>query len=470
MAFPNNLRIMHEYKTRVLDSKSASFCGAKWFHTSIWLWNGWTASCHHNPPHVSDLNEVALDPSALHNTAKKKQERAMMQAGERPLDCQFCWVIEDQKSDELAHRTWYSQIANEQELQTVFDAPSDQNVIPKYVELGIDRTCNLACSYCCPDISSSWSRDIKQNGPYQGLTTDERNHYVDTGKFLYGVTEHNPYADAFFKWWDQELGQHVKILRITGGEPMVSQHFWTLLDWLHDRPNPTGCTIHLTTNLSYSADILQRFLDRIKDSQWRWTIAVSAENLGTRGEYVRHGLDWAQWTQNMDTVIQSKLFDNIQLLTTMSAASVDGLVEFVDWVTTLKKTARAQLSKLYIELYMSYVRWPTFQSVLILPQHLRQMYSEEIAACVRRNLQWLSIKEQDSLNSFARYLCSAEQPHRGSYMTAERLTFDDQQKEFVSTEFEKDFRKFFTQYDQRRELDFVTTFPRLKEWYESIQI
>ena len=35
---------------------------------------------------------------------------------------------------------------------------------------------------------------------------------------------------------------------------------------------------------------------------------------------------------------------------------------------------------------------------------------------------------------------------------------------------ERDFKKFYTQYDQRREKNFVETFPNLKEWYESIPI
>jgi hypothetical protein len=466
MAFPDNLRIMHEYKKNVLDAKSPSFCGAKWFHTSIWLWNGWTSSCHHNPPHVSNLDEIAQDLSALHNTAKKKQERAMMQAGERPLDCQFCWVVEDKNSDELAHRTWYSQIATDEELQTIFDAPADQRVVPKYVELGIDRTCNLACSYCCPDISSSWGRDIKQNGPYQGLITDERNHYVDSGKFLYGVTEQNPYAEAFFKWWDTELSQHAKILRITGGEPMMSQHFWRLLDWLDARPNPNNCMIHLTTNLSYDAETLQRFLDRIKGSQWRWTIAVSGESVGAQGEYIRHGLDWSQWTSNMQTLVDSQLFNRIQILTTMSAVSVDGLVEFVNWIVGLKKATRRSL----FEIYVSYVRWPTFQSALVLPWQLREQYSKDLAQCVTDNQAWLVPKEQDLLMSFSRYLTSVPQPHRGARITNEKLKFEDQQVDFDVQELEKDFRRFFTQYDQRRGLDFGATFPNLKEWYESIQI
>lgn len=467
MAFPDNLKIMREYKKQVLDAKSPSFCGAKWFNTSIWLWNGWTASCHHNPPHVSNLDEIALDLSALHNTAKKKQEREMMQKGERPLDCQFCWVVEDNNPDELAHRTWYSQIATNQELQTVFDAPPDQRVIPKYVELGIDRTCNLACSYCCPDISSSWGRDIKQNGAYQGLVTDERNHYVDSGKFLYGVTEHNPYTEAFFKWWDTELSQHAKILRITGGEPMMSQHFWRLLDWLDSRPNPNNCVIHLTTNLSYDAETLQRFLDRIRGSQWRWTIAISGESTSARGEYVRHGLDWQQWSANMQTVVDSQLFDNIQIITTMSAVSVDGFVEFLDWICALKKKTRRPK---WFNIYVSYVRWPTFQSALILPLSIRQQYSNDLAECVSRNQQWLSIKEQDLLMSFSRYLVSVPQPHRGAWITDEKLKFEDQQQDFDVSELQKDFRRFFAQYDQRRGLDFATTFPNLKEWYESIQI
>jgi hypothetical protein len=33
-----------------------------------------------------------------------------------------------------------------------------------------------------------------------------------------------------------------------------------------------------------------------------------------------------------------------------------------------------------------------------------------------------------------------------------------------------DFKQFYTQYDQRRNKDFRKTFPRLVEWYDSIQV
>jgi hypothetical protein len=36
-----------EYRDRVIDKLSASFCGAKWYNATIWLGNGQTTSCHH---------------------------------------------------------------------------------------------------------------------------------------------------------------------------------------------------------------------------------------------------------------------------------------------------------------------------------------------------------------------------------------------------------------------------------------
>ena len=36
-----------EFKQTVLDTKSASFCGAKWYNATIWLGSGMTTSCHH---------------------------------------------------------------------------------------------------------------------------------------------------------------------------------------------------------------------------------------------------------------------------------------------------------------------------------------------------------------------------------------------------------------------------------------
>ena len=43
-----------EFKARMIDPVSESFCGAKWYNATIWLGHGGTTSCHHPPAHQID--------------------------------------------------------------------------------------------------------------------------------------------------------------------------------------------------------------------------------------------------------------------------------------------------------------------------------------------------------------------------------------------------------------------------------
>jgi len=51
-----------------LDAASPSLCLAKWLQVTLHLHNGHTHSCHHPDTHKVPLEEIAKDPSALHNT------------------------------------------------------------------------------------------------------------------------------------------------------------------------------------------------------------------------------------------------------------------------------------------------------------------------------------------------------------------------------------------------------------------
>jgi organic radical activating enzyme len=113
----------------------------------------------------------------------------------------------------------------------------------------------------------------------------------------YTFGDDNPYAEAFFKWWDSSLHKTIKQIRISGGEPMMSGHTWKLLDWLANNTSKTDCRIEMTTNLAYDHDTLNRFLDacsRISVPVWVYT---SGEATGGKMEYVRDGLDWIYGTR-----------------------------------------------------------------------------------------------------------------------------------------------------------------------------
>lgn len=464
---------LKQWKIKNLDSKSPSFCGAKWYNTSIWLSQGWTTSCHHNPPHAIDPEAIKTNPRAMHNTPIKKQERRMMQQGEKPVNCQFCWVMEDVDPDGLADRTWTSWGGHmtPEQLDTAFNQSWEADYDVTYMEIVFDRTCNLACSYCSPAISTTWARDIRQNGPYQELPTDHRNHYKNNGdewiQYTYGQA--NPYADAFFRWWDESLHKTIKQVRISGGEPMMSGHTWELLSWLERNAGAADCRIEMTTNLAYDQDTLLRFLDmcsRITVPVWVYT---SGESTGAKMQYVRDGIDWDLWNTNLELVLNSGVIANTGICGTLSAISVDGFVDFLYWLRDLK---RPYFKKQQIMLSVNPVRFPTFQNIIVLPQELRQYYSAEIfkfLALPDVSSLFLPI-EIDHIERFAKYLTNVETPHQEKFI---HHNTDEYQKDSGTTAdilgLQRDFKSFFTQYDQRRGKDFVTTFPMLSSWYNSIK-
>jgi hypothetical protein len=238
-----------EFRRQILDTKSASFCAAKWYNATIWLGSGQTTSCHHPPAHAIDAEAIATNPSAIHNTAQKKQDRAQMQAGQRPAGCEYCWKIEDMGRDAVSDRVYKSKIYPIKALDEAYTTPPDEDVNLKTLEIAFDRTCQFACSYCNPAFSSTWVRDIKSNGPYTSLVSDGRNHFthIHDASQLYTYGETNPYTEAFFAWWESDLHQTLQELRITGGEPTMSGELWKLIDWFKEqqRQEPNAVSYQL---------------------------------------------------------------------------------------------------------------------------------------------------------------------------------------------------------------------------------
>ena len=127
------------YRKRVLDTKSKSFCGAKWYNATTWLGSGTTASCHHPPAQWIDPAEVAADHTAIHNTKHKKEMRRQMQIGERPRECEYCWKMEDMKKDNgeeaVSDRVFKSIIYTEEELQEAYERDHNDSVDLKTFEI-----------------------------------------------------------------------------------------------------------------------------------------------------------------------------------------------------------------------------------------------------------------------------------------------------------------------------------------------
>ena len=152
-----------EYRDRVVNKISPSFCGAKWYNATIWLGNGATTSCHHPPSHQIPLTDLETSYKAIHNTTYKKAVRKQMLEGIRPKECDYCWKMENLGKDVISDRTHKSVIYTDQELLDAKDKlGATEDVDLKTLEISFDAICNFACSYCNASFSTTWQKDIEK--------------------------------------------------------------------------------------------------------------------------------------------------------------------------------------------------------------------------------------------------------------------------------------------------------------------
>jgi len=440
-----------QYKQRVLDTKSASFCGAKWYNATIWLGSGQTTSCHHPLPHQVSTEQVLANPAALHNTPEKKAQRAQMQKGERPSGCEYCWKIEDSSATAISDRPYKSMIFSEEELNDAFNLPPDSDVNLRTLEIAFDRTCNFACSYCNPAFSSTWVRDIKTNGGYSGLVSDGRNHFTHAhdSSQIYGFSDTNPYVEAFFKWWESDLHKTLRELRITGGEPLMSGHTWKLLEWFKENRGKSQTKLAINSNLGLEPKKLDEFIDAVQGLDVE--VYTSCESMNGQAEYIRDGLNYYQWFDNMVKLYKSGAVKQMHVMATINGLCLPKLPDFLEHMIDFKQAyGRDSLT-----VTLNILRFPSFQSPLVMPHDIKQKCAARLQLFLDRwsDSHWLHQMEIEHIRRLIEYLNSVESPHAGASSIEE---------------LQKDFKVFYQQYDQRRNKDFTKTFPELKEWYNDL--
>jgi pyruvate-formate lyase-activating enzyme len=442
-----------EFRQQVLDPISASFCGAKWYNATIWLGSGMTTSCHHPPAHRINEQEIKIYPSRIHNTTEKKQDRAQMQRGERPPGCEYCWKIEDMGRNAVSDRVYKSRIYTKEALHEASRMDPGRDVNLRTLEISFDRTCQLACSYCNPAFSSTWVRDIHRNGAYRDLVSDGRNHFTHehTSAQLYTINDENPYITAFFEWWERNLHRTLDELRVTGGEPLMSGYTWQLVDWFRSNPGRSHTRLAINSNLAMEWSTIQRLLDSCEGVEL--DLYTSNESMGAHAEYIRDGLVWQTWVDNMTAIMRSRQVRALHVMCTINALCLESLPEFLTQLLIWK----SQWGSDFPNFTLNILRFPSFQSPLVLPDHVRMHHLKRLQDWLENwyHHAMLQEHERNHVQRLINYLDVVKTPHSDS---------------FDMLGLQSDFRSFYQQYDQRRGKNFVAVFPHLTDWYDGIRV
>jgi hypothetical protein len=303
--------------------KTDTACQLKWNWSTLYLYKGRTASCHR-----TGWDQISLETfDTFHNTEKKQQERQLMLQGKWPVDsCGYCKNIE--AAGGFSDRMLHLNIPNQSPPELETD-PTAVVVSPTILEIFFNNTCNLACLYCIPELSSQISQENRKHGVFaqDGVVLD----CEDTDP------EYQQRLDKFWVWM-RKNSHTLKRFNVLGGEPFYQRELDQCLDYFENVPHP-GLELGIVTNLMLSPERLNKYINRFKlllatKKLGRIDITASIDCAGPEQEFVRHGINLNTWYANFEWLLVHKwltlnINQTICLLTIKSMPEL--LVKLSEW-------------------------------------------------------------------------------------------------------------------------------------------
>jgi MoaA/NifB/PqqE/SkfB family radical SAM enzyme len=370
---------------KLRDDTSPTFCLAKFHEASIWVYSGKIASCHYTP-----FLQLGDTVETFYNPEEKREHQKEMLAGGQPSACDSCWRYENigLTSDRTRKSLGFGD-----------HLPADDYKDPEYIfkpkalELAFSNTCNLACSYCSPQFSTSWINDIKNKGVYTDIITDDRRHYQkDIDEINHMIAPPDP--ELFWQWYDT-IADGLESIRVSGGEPLMHEDVFKLFDMMLERNPDVECVIH--SNLSHKKITMDRFFDKVKNLT-NLRMNISNESAGEVAEFIREGMIYSEWINNLERLCNSNIRE-VSVSTTCSAISLQALDQmFLDIIELRSKTKVIP----YISINM--VDKPEFQGFACLTRSERDFYIDKYTKFFDKIYHQLLPTEHEHCNRLIKFL------------------------------------------------------------------
>jgi hypothetical protein len=432
-----------------------ALCLAKWKQVSLHLPTGLNNSCYHPPLHAIDATVLKDNPSALHNTAYKKEQRKIMLKQERPGECSYCWTMED--NNKLSDRHYRSgEPWAAKDFDTVVNSTGDEDVVPSYVEVNFNNVCNLACSYCSPQFSSTWMQEVESSGGYPtSVVHNSPDHFRGRNRPIPN-RDYNPYVEAFWDWWPT-LYPELQHFRMTGGEPILDKNTYRVFDYVLANPKP-DLHLNVTSNFSVDEKSWQKYKGYVKELCEGERIEhfmqfVSLDSWMEQAEYVRHGLDFALlWDRVNQFLTDIPGRNSITFIVTMNNLSVTGLGKLFSGILGLRKIYSKTYQRIWFDTPV--LRTPTWQSIQLLPESYTEQL-ETVWAFMLKNIE----TEETRFQGFKDYEIARLDRDIAWMRDGQKLD------PAYITQNKADFYRFFAEADRRHGTDFLTVFPEMSAWW-----
>ena len=322
-------------------SKSQPYCLMPWIHYHVSDNGKAKACCIANIPY-GNVNENSFEE--IWNGKPIQELRTKFLKGEKDNRCAGCYKLEEAGGKSIRQETF-------EKFPEIKPTNITVNEKPIYFDIRFSNVCNFRCRTCWHGASSKWyndakvlGRNISEKAIIQNITDFDR-FISETGQALLGAKE----------------------IYFAGGEPLVTEEHYLLLDWLIENK---VTNLHLRYNTNFS---ILKFKNYDILAYWKQfesvEIMASVDATEELGEYIRKEFNWELFLNNSEKI---RGLDNInfKLAPTVSVLNLSHLPD-------LYKTG-VQLNLINLEdFYINILERPFYYNVKAFPVEKKREIEEE---------------------------------------------------------------------------------------------
>jgi hypothetical protein len=227
------------------------------------------------------------------NGSHMRSVRKRMLAGETLPECEVC---NDKLLNTSVYRSYFNNLFSDKYLQVLEQTDSEGRTTMQPVswDYRFSNLCNFKCRMCGDMLSSSWESEQRQHNMINWA--DPKNEWMrlevkqDIEKFQNSQIEQE-FADAV-------ENHRVEEVYWVGGEPLMYEQHWRYMRRIIELGDGKNVYARYNTNLSRinyrGCNLYRDVLAHLRD----WQICASIDGTGPIGEYIRTGLNFAEWLEN----------------------------------------------------------------------------------------------------------------------------------------------------------------------------
>lgn len=196
-----------------------------------------------------------------------------------------------------------------------------------------------------------------------------------------------------------------------------------------------------------------------------FSVFVSLDGWGEQAEYMRHGMNFNQLWNNVNRFLDETRYTSVNFINTFNCLSITSFKEFLQGVLDLREKWSKEnqyamgweVPEQRIWFDIPVLRNPAWQNIQVLPSEYQQ-YMDEAIRFMEQNIANEEYVDYKGFKDF-----EIEKAKRNLELMKKELPHDEKLRNRA------DFYKFFTEHDNRRNTNFLATYPEMINFWQQCE-